>query len=239
MRASLAFLCAITTPAPVSAESRVKDFLGGSLAVTSDYVYRGISLSYGQVAYQGGVHLRLPSQWQVGIWGSTVENFWGRGDPFEATAFVAHAWTLDANWSLQAGYTHYQYFGEPTLLGYDHDELFASASFQSRLTLGITYSPNVGRYQYQQPVLRAAATAVDATWSQPLISVWSATAGAGYYDVSALYGEGYGYWHLGLTGGVGPVELDVIYVDTSTQAAYIYGNSISGPRWSATARWRF
>src|SRR4051812_25604757 len=89
MRASVAFLwviiCVITIPAPALAESRLKDYLGGSVAVTSDYVYRGISLSYGQVAYQGGVHVRLPSQWQVGIWGSTVENFWGRGDPFEAT----------------------------------------------------------------------------------------------------------------------------------------------------------
>jgi uncharacterized protein (TIGR02001 family) len=239
MRGSAAFFFAITLSAPVRAETRIVDYLGGSLAITSDYVYRGISLSYGQVAYQGGVHLRLPSQWKVGVWGSTVENLYGRGSPFEATAFIAHAWTLDANWSLQAGYTHYQYFGEPTYIGYDHDEIFASVSFQSRLTFGLSYSPNVGRYRYQQPVLRAAAAAADATWSQPLVSVWSGTIGAGYYDVSALYGDGYGYWHLGLTGAVGPVDLDLLYIDTSTQAAYMYGNSITGSRWSATARWRF
>jgi uncharacterized protein (TIGR02001 family) len=221
------------------AQSRVQDQFGGSLAITSDYVYRGVSLSYGQIAYQAGAHLRLPDQWQIGVWGSTIENYFHDGTPIEATAFLARAWTLDSNWSLRAGYTRYQYFGPQTLLSYDHDELFVSASFQSQLTLALSYSPNVGRYRYQQAEQRGAATGIDATWSQPLISVWSATVGAGYYDLSALYDTGYGYWHLGLAGAVGPVDLDILYIDTAKQAAYIYGNSITGSRWSATARWRF
>ena len=46
MRASALFF-AIAISAPVMAESRIGDYVGGSLAVTSDYVYRGVSLSYG------------------------------------------------------------------------------------------------------------------------------------------------------------------------------------------------
>jgi uncharacterized protein (TIGR02001 family) len=246
LRTCIALLVAIGSTA-AAAQARAddqprsywQDQWGGSLAFTSDYVYRGTSLSYGRVAYQGGAHLRLPGQWQIGVWGSTIENRFDTGTPIEATAFVAHAWTIGADWDLRAGYTHYAYYGSPTPFSFDRDELFASASFQSRLTLGINFSPNVARYRVQQSPLRGAATAIDATWSQPLVGDWSATAGVGYYDLSSLYDTGYAYGHLGVTGALGPIGLDLLYVDTDSDARYIYGDLITGPRWSATARWRF
>jgi uncharacterized protein (TIGR02001 family) len=212
---------------------------GGSLAITSDYVYRGVSLSYGHTAYQAGAHVRLPGQWQMGIWGSTLESRDGTGTPIEATVFVARSWTLDSDWNVRAGYTHYQYFGQPTLFSYDHDELFAAVVFQSQLTVGVSISPNVVRYRYGQPALRATAGAIDASWVQPLVGDWSATAGLGYYDLSALYANGYAYGHLGLVGSLGAIDLELLYVDTDSHAAYIYAESIIGSRWSATARWRF
>jgi uncharacterized protein (TIGR02001 family) len=225
----------------VAGPVRAQDKWGGSLAITSDYVYRGVSLSRSQTAYQIGAHLRLPDQWQIGVWGSTIESRTGEGTPFEADFIVAHGWTLGADWSLRAGYTRYEYFGLPNPLNFDHDEIFAAASFQSRLTLGVSFSPNLVRYTYTYPQQDShdSATAVDATWSQPLFQEWSATAGLGYYDLSALYNTGYAYWHLGITGAIGPIELDVLFIDTGTEAALIYGDAITGDRWSATARWRF
>jgi uncharacterized protein (TIGR02001 family) len=216
-----------------------QDTWGGSLAITSDYVYRGLSLSRGEVAYQIGGHLRLPDQWQVGLWASTIENRDGTGEPFEANFIAAHVWTLSPDWNLRAGYTRYQYYGLPNPFNYDHDELFATVSLQSRLTLGLSFTPNLVRYQYQLYEKKGAATAIDATWSQPLLGDWSATAGVGYYDLSALYDTGYAYGHIGITGVVGPIELDVLYIDSAAEAAAIYGESTTGQRWSATARWRF
>jgi uncharacterized protein (TIGR02001 family) len=175
----------------------------------------------------------------VGVWGSTIETRDNDGTPFEANFIVSRAWVLDANWDFRAGYTRYQYYGLPTYVDYDHDEVFVTASFQSRLTLGLNYSPNIVRYRYQQAEAHGAATTVDATWLQPVLGDWSATAGLGYYDLSSLYDTGYAYWHLGVVGAIGPIELDMLYIDTADEAEQIYGESITGQRWSATARWRF
>jgi uncharacterized protein (TIGR02001 family) len=213
--------------------------VAGSIAATSDYVYRGVSLSYGRVAYQGGVHAQLPGQWQVGVWGSTIEVPTATSTPFEATAFLAHTWMFAQDWSVRAGAIHYAYFRLPTQLDYDYDEVFTAVSYQSRLLLGLSWMPRVPRYQPGQPALHAATTAVDATWAQPLLLDWSATIGLGYYDLSALYDTGYAYWHVGLTGPVGPFELDLLHINSDSDARYIYGELRTGPRWSATLRWRF
>jgi uncharacterized protein (TIGR02001 family) len=232
-------MCIALLAMAASATSVAQDQWGGSLAITSDYVYRGVSYSRGRVAYQGGAHVRLPSGWQMGVWASTLEARDGSGTPIEATAFVAHGWTLGADWSARVGYTHYQYFGPPTLFSYDYDEVFASVTYQSQLTVGVTYSPNVVRYRHQQTVLRDTAAAIDVNWLQPLAGTWSATVGAGYYDVSALYATGYAYWHLGVMGVLGPIELDLLHINSDSHAAAIYGESLTGPRWAAIARWRF
>jgi len=183
MRISLIFTAFVGFLFVVTA-AHAQDMWGGSLAVTSDYVYRGVSLSRGQVAYQGGAHLRLPGQWQVGVWASTIETRDDEGTPFEANFMISHAWALGSDWELRAGYTRYQYFALPSYVNYDHDEVFASASFRSQLTLGLNYSPNIARYRYQQGEEHGAAAAVDATWLQPLFGDWAATAGLGYYDLS-------------------------------------------------------
>jgi len=218
---------------------RLQDQWGGSLAIASEYVYRGVSLSFGQVAYQGGLHLKLPSQWQVGVWGSTVKNHNVNSTPIETTGFIAHAWTFASDWNVEAGFTHYQYFGSSPPFGYDYDEVFASASYQSQWAVNVSWTPNLSRHLTQQSSMRASATSIDTTWLQPIVLDWSATAGFGYYDLSALYGFGYAFWHAGLTGPVGPVEVDLLYIDSGGNARYIYGESPTGERWAAIVRWRF
>lgn len=237
-RAGIALLITVTN-GTASAQDRLLGQVGGSVAITTDYVYRGVSLSRGRVAYQGGVHIQLPRQWQVGVWGSTFENRDHVGAPLEATAFLAHTWTLTPDWNVRAGVMHYQYFSQSTPVDYDHDEIFVSVSFQSQLTMGLSWMPNVVRYRYRQPTQRAAATAIDVTWSQPLVRDWSATIGVGYYDLSSLYGTGYAYGHVGVSGAMGPIEVDLLHIDSDAHAADIYGEAVTGRRWSATARWRF
>src|SRR6516164_2912263 len=55
--------------------SRAQGKLGGSLALTSDYIYHGISQTCGDPAAQADLHFRLPagrsaSELFVGTWGS-------------------------------------------------------------------------------------------------------------------------------------------------------------------------
>lgn len=224
-----------------------QDRFGGSLAVTSDYVYRGISQSRGRVAYQAGAHVRLPAQWQVGVWGSTIETFEREGTPIEATGFVARAWTLGQDWSLRASYTHYAYFGVRTVSSPDYDEISATLSFRSQLSLAASWSPNAVSYgspqQYVYPYLtperRDSTAALEVAWLQPVWRRWAATVGAGYHDVSNLYRGGYAYWHIGVLGAFGPFELDLLHIGSDGDARRIFGPQVTGQRWSALARWRF
>lgn len=223
-----------------------QDRFGGSVAVTSDYVYRGVSLSRGRAAYQAGAHWQLPAQWRIGVWGSTIEAT-DRGTPIETAAFAGRAWALTGNWSMRASYTHYQYFGVRTSPSPDYDELAVALSYRSQLSMNLTWAPNAVRYgsvpqyvySYRAPDNRASALAIEASWLQHLWKDWSGTAGAGYYDVSRLYRRGYAYWHVGVTGAVGPIELDLLHIDSNAGAERIYGPQVTGARWSALARWRF
>jgi len=215
------------------------DNWGGSVSMTSDYVYRGVSLSRGRAAIQGGLHAGVGSHLSGGVWVSTVENQRDEGTPLETSGFLAYAWQPKIDWSVRAAWTHYVYFGRPSQVTYDYDELAVSLAYQSRWVVGVAWMPNAEVFRYPEGRKQASAAAADFSWAQPVIGAWSATAGAGYYDVSDLYDTGYAYWHAGFTGSVGPCELDLLYIDSDHHATRIYGQSITGTRWSAALRWRF
>lgn len=222
----------------VSFASSAKDW-HASLATSSEYVYRGVSFSWERPAYQAGFQFRFPERWQVGVWASTIETRDNTGTPIEATASASGNWTLADDWQLRTGYVRHQYFGHRTIYSYDYDELFATASFRSQLTLSVSASPNAARHRYQDSPERALVTAVEVTWLQPLFWEMSGSLGAGYNDVSALYDAGYAYWHAALLRDIGPLGLSVMFINTDDHAATIYGDEITGKRWAATARWRF
>jgi uncharacterized protein (TIGR02001 family) len=210
-----------------------------SVGASSDYVYRGVSLTWERPAYQAGFQVRLPKRLQFGVWASTIETRDNVGTPLEATAFASGNWILSDDWHLRTGYVRHQYFGHRGIYSFDYDEFFASASFRSQLTLSVNLSPNAARYRYQESPERALVMAFEATWLQPLFFDMSASVGAGYNDLSSLYGTGYTYWHAGLLRDIGPLGLSVMFIDTDDHAATIYGDEITGKRWAATARWRF
>ena len=51
----------------------VQGDVSGTLGLTSDYRFRGISRSFGDPAIQGGAELTLPSNFYVGTWASIVD----------------------------------------------------------------------------------------------------------------------------------------------------------------------
>ena len=215
------------------------DRWGGSVGVTSDYVYRGVSLSDSRYAWQGSLFAGIGQHWSGGLWASTVENQWGRGTPFEVSGYMAYAFEPADDWNLRTAWSHYAYFGPPSQLTYDYDELNASIAYQSRWVLGLSWMPNAEGVRYSNGRVKSSAWAADFTIVQPVYESWSVTAGAGYYDVSGLYTTGYAYWHAGVTGTVGPFGFDLLYLGSDHHAEQIYGDSITGSRFSAALRWRF
>jgi len=212
---------------------------GGSLGVTTDYLYRGLSQTRGTPAVQGGLHMRLPEGWVAGVWSSSVDFNPGKGASVEIDLHAGKLWTLGQDWSAKLGATHYMYPNDGWRRSYDYDELSASLSYQSRLVASATWSPNTSRYSNGAFVWNRHATSYELSMLQPVSRSWSVGAGLGYYDLTDLLGTGYWYWNAGLTYAIGNLQVDLSHINTDRTATRLFGYEVAGSNWSGAVTWRF
>ena len=222
---------------------------GGSLALTRDDVYRGVSQTCGHPAAQADVHLREQgaSYWSafIGVWGSVGLSRSSCGAARELDAYAGFSLALTPNVIGTLTYGRYAFpgggYGNPHLYGerYDYDQLGVSLSLWDHLDLTVAWTPDALRYEpYANEQDRSAFT-YGLQWRQPLVSWLSLTAGAGYDRMADPFGTGYAFWSLGLTHMAGPLELDVAYFHTADRAKRLFGPDSAGGRISATLLWRF
>jgi uncharacterized protein (TIGR02001 family) len=226
---------------------------GGSLALTSDDVYRGVSQTCGHPAAQADLYVRErgASNWAAfaGAWGSVGLGGSPCGGAKELDADLGYSAAITANLSATLTYTHYAFpgggYGNPHLSGqrYDYNQLAMSWALAERLYLTLAWTPDALRYERYEGGYRSEqdrnALAYGAEWRQPLDSWLSLTAAVGYDRMADPFGTGYGFWSLGLTHAAGPLELDLGYFRTADRAAHLFGPDAAGGRVSATVLWRF
>jgi uncharacterized protein (TIGR02001 family) len=226
---------------------------GGSVALTRDDVYRGISQTCGHPAAQADAHIRErgAGYWAAfaGIWGSAGLSGAPCGAARELDIYAGYSVALGPNLSTTLTYTRYTYpggsYGNPHLAGgrYDYDQLGTSWSLWDRLYLTLAWTPDAVRYERYQTTRRTengrSAFAYGAEWRQPLVSWLSLTAGAGYDRMADPFGTGYGFWNVGLTHVAGHLEVDLAYFHTADRAVRLFGPDSAGGRVSATVLWRF
>lgn len=226
---------------------------GGSLALTTDDVYRGISQTCGRPAAQADLYVRerRASDWTAfaGAWGSAGLGGSPCGSAKELDAYVGASVALTTNMSATLTYSRYAFpggsYGNPHLSGarYDYDQLGMSLGIAQRLYLTLAWTPDALYYESYEGQPRReqnrSAFAYGAEWRQPLGSWLSATAGVGYDRMADPFGTGYGFWSLGLTHAAGPLELDLGYFRTAGRALRLFGRDSAGGRVSATLLWRF
>jgi len=215
------------------------DVWGGSLGVTTDYLFRGISQTRGAPAVQGGLHARLPGDWILGVWSSTVDPNPGPGASLEIDLHAAKLWTINEDWSAKLAATHYIYPNDTWRLRYDYDELTASVAYQSRIVATASWSPNTSRRSGSETASHRHAASYELAMLQPVADNWSLAAGVGYYDLHDLFGTGYWYWNAGFTWSIGALQLDLSHINTDHTAAHLFGYDLAGSNWSAAVTWRF
>ena len=106
------------------------DLWGGSLALTSDYIVRGISRSNDRAALQLDVHYLDNSGFVAGLFASNTQIDPGEPSNVELDGFVGFAWTLSSDWRGRALLSHYAYPWSRHGSGYDYDELDLDATYQ-------------------------------------------------------------------------------------------------------------
>lgn len=83
----------------------------GNVAVTSDYVFRGLSQTWGKPAIQGGGDYTAASGFAAGTWASSISERSFPGAAMELDLYASYGRSFDRDWSWRAGVYGYVYPG--------------------------------------------------------------------------------------------------------------------------------
>lgn len=133
----------LATSAFVAAPAAAQDIeLSGNVALVTDYRFRGVSVTDGDIALQGGLDAALPSGFYVGTWASSI----GGGTPLgELELDLYGGWSGDiSGFTLDAGLLYYVYpTGNVPGASTDYFEPYASVGTTLGpvgATLGVAYA---------------------------------------------------------------------------------------------------
>ena len=114
-----------------------------NVALTTDYRFRGVSLSGGDPAIQGGFDVEHDSGFYVGTWASSIKGGPSYGD-LEFDIYAGWSGSLSDAVSVDVGVLYYIYPTEDLGLDTDYIEPYASISANlgpAEATLGVAYAP--------------------------------------------------------------------------------------------------
>ena len=166
-----------------------------NVALTSDYVWRGISQNQEDPALQGGFDYAHDSGFYAGVWGSNV-NFGGAST--ELDLYAGWGTEFENGLSIDMGTIEYTYHGSPAAGGNDFTEYYLGAGYAG---FGLTYS--IGdefgdQYEFSY--------GYD-------FEKFSVSAAYANYDI-ADDGNDYDYYSVGISGTLAELGWDVSYYDT-------------------------
>lgn len=201
---------------------------GGSAALSSDYVLRGVTQSRGHAAAQLDLHIRPLEDWTVGAWASSVEFQAGR--PFtELNLYTQWRWLLPRALSATAGAVYYAYPGDPRTVSYQYAEINSTLRWRDRLTLSATWAPRTVLFAQGYRLQRDHNTwSAELTGNQPLPLGLVALAGIGYFDAPGLPAAGYAYGSAGLMRRFGRWRAEVDYMRVQDAAHRRFTSGAAG-----------
>lgn len=134
----------LATPAMAQDEEVASDFtVSANVALTTDYRFRGVSLSAGDPAIQGGFDVGHSSGFYIGTWASSISGGPAYGD-LELDIYAGWSGPLTEGVSVDVGVLYYIYPTESLGLDTDYIEPYASITAglgPAEATFGIAYAP--------------------------------------------------------------------------------------------------
>ena len=250
---------ALLAPRPACGQSEPGP-IGGSLAATSDYIYRGVSQSDGHGALQVDLHASTSAGTFAGVWASTRDSDLEPGTDGEMQLYLGQRFALDADWSATVSGRADYFVGGAAHHSDDYQEISAALTWLDRYTVSVTAIPNAVRYssavyQYEgyqysyYEVYRSPAFVADAAgqWllSEGLLGGGGLylTAAAGYYyasrsDHHAPPAVDYVYGNAGFALEWRRWRIDVGYFAAQRQAAELFPYPVA-KRFAGTVSWQF
>jgi uncharacterized protein (TIGR02001 family) len=215
--------------------------VGGSVDLTSDYIYHGLSESQGNPALQGDIHYRSDSgaaaaENFIGLWGSTISRS-ATGGTYELNAYLGRTFLINSDSSATLSYVHYAYPDDHGKPRYDYDEFAAGWAYQDRLFATIAWTPDTARYAERESGRCCRTLSYDIALHQSLGHALTLSAALGYDELDGA--SGYAYWNGGIAYSIGSWQLDLSYFAMQRRAESLYGPVLAGDRLVGTIVWRF
>lgn len=214
--AAPAFLIAVPAAAQDVADPPSRSLsVSGGVDLVSDYRFRGLSLSDGEVAVQPTINLTHDSGFYLGAWGSNIDVGPAGGD-VEIDLYGGYETEIASGTRLDVGLTYYWYA--------DADKAFGPSDYgEAAVRLSYLLGPVEAKGRIAYAWDQAALASDDSVYLSLGLSSGipntpvTLSAGVGYTDgaLAALApGGDYLDWSLGASATFGPVTTGVKYVDT-------------------------
>lgn len=185
----------------------------GSVAFSSEYIWRGISQTDGDPAISGSLDYGHSSGLYAGVWGSNVD--YGDDASAEFDIYLGYANEFgDSGIGYDVGVLRYMFPGED----YNFNEVYGSLSY-SIFSVGVAYSGDTlgsgedGFYYY-----------LDAGYELPMgLNLYG---GVGSYDTDDAFGpeDSYVHYWVGVSKDLAGFTFDLSYQDADSDAEDSFGD---------------
>ena len=244
-------LCSLSAGA-----AQAEEGWAGSLGLSSDYVYRGVSLSDNRASVLADGHYHAGSDWYAGLSAASAERATDHYSAAAINVYLGQGWALGEDWSSSVSLRHYDQAGGEQRALYRYDELSASLAWRHNVFLSVAAAPNIATpsyytktwyyygksyvYYYPTGSRRGPGYSYELVFSQAL--PWpslSANAGLGYRDLKNLADVGYVYGSAGLAWNHGPWTLALSRIGSGHDADQLCCGNPAVNRWVGSASWAF
>jgi uncharacterized protein (TIGR02001 family) len=213
--------------------------LTGSVGATSDFVFRGLSLTRGKPAAQASLDLEFPKEFYVGVFIATADPRAGPGPRAEMDGWAGKYWRLSEDFSGDLRVSQYTYPNDPRRVSYNRTELTGTLGFRDQFFVAAIYSPNTKAVGSSAGYAEGNAWAVEVSGRHPLDEHFAVSAGIGHYGLDEIYHDSYNYWNATLIATLKRFEFQLAYLGTDDHAAEHFDPDSVGDRVALTALWRF
>jgi uncharacterized protein (TIGR02001 family) len=190
-----------------------------NVAITSDYVFRGVSQTEEDPAFQIGADFAFGPGFYVGAWASNVD--FGAGGP-DAEVDTYIGWNTDLNdaWNLDFMLNRYNYIGQEDSFGdIEYTEFLATAAYDETYSFTFGYTNDVFA-SGEDGFYYAAAGEWDVGRGFTL------GAGVGYNTFDDAVGfDDYMDYSLSLGRDIGPVNASLSYIGTDSEGDFGFGDA--------------
>ncbi|HEU4592624.1 MAG TPA: TorF family putative porin [Steroidobacteraceae bacterium] len=235
-RPTLLLIALVSVPL---AHAQSATVITGSLGGTSDFVFRGLSLTRGKPAAQASIDVEFPQEFYVGAFAATCDPNRGPSPPFEIDFWAGRYWRVSEDFSADLRLSQYTYPDDPRRVSYNRTEITGTLGFRNRLYLATIYSPNTKAVASSPGYEEGDAWALELSGRQPLNERFALSAGFGHYALNDIYHDSYNYWNVTLSATLKPFELQLAYLGVDDDAARHFAQDAVGDRVAFTALWRF